>query len=73
MSDDRSKGRSVPSGRLARLGVFGRMAGGVAGNVMAEGARRLASGEVPKMGDLLLTPANAMRVADQLSHLRGAA
>lgn len=49
------------------------MAGGVAGNVMAEGARRLASGEVPKMGDLLLTPANAMRVADQLSHLRGAA
>jgi predicted unusual protein kinase regulating ubiquinone biosynthesis (AarF/ABC1/UbiB family) len=73
VSDDRSKGRSVPSGRLARLGVFGRMAGGVAGNVMAEGARRLASGEVPKMGDLLLTPANAMRVADQLSHLRGAA
>ncbi|MDN4631712.1 AarF/ABC1/UbiB kinase family protein [Sphingomonas sp. PsM26] len=73
MSDDRRKGRSVPSGRLARLGVFGRMAGGVAGNVMAEGARRLASGEVPKMGDLLLTPANAMRVADQLSHLRGAA
>ncbi|WP_277969969.1 ABC1 kinase family protein [Sphingomonas echinoides] len=73
MSDDRSKGRSVPSGRLARLGVFGRMAGGVAGNVMAEGARRLASGEVPKMGDLLLTPANAVRVADQLSHLRGAA
>jgi predicted unusual protein kinase regulating ubiquinone biosynthesis (AarF/ABC1/UbiB family) len=73
VSDDRSKERSVPSGRLARLGVFGRMAGGVAGNVMAEGARRLASGEVPKMGDLLLTPANAMRVADQLSHLRGAA
>jgi len=73
VSDDRSKGRSVPSGRFARLGVFGRMAGGVAGGVMAEGARRLASGEVPRMGDLLLTPANAMRVADQLSHLRGAA
>ncbi|WP_010217072.1 ABC1 kinase family protein [Sphingomonas sp. PAMC 26621] len=73
MSDDRTKGRAVPSGRLARLGIFGRMAGGVAGNVVAEGARRLASGEVPKMGDLLLTPANAVRVADQLSHLRGAA
>jgi len=58
---------------MARLGIFGRMAGGVAGNVVAEGARRLASGEVPKMGDLLLTPANAVRVADQLSHLRGAA
>ena len=73
MSDDRTKGRAVPSGRMARLGIFGRMAGGVAGNVVAEGARRLASGEVPKMGDLLLTPANAVRVADQLSHLRGAA
>ena len=73
MTDDRTRGRAVPSGRMARLGIFGRMAGGVAGNVMAEGARRLASGEVPKMGDLLLTPANAVRVADQLSHLRGAA
>ncbi len=49
------------------------MAGGVAGNVISEGARRLASGERPKMSDLLLTPANAVRVADQLSHLRGAA
>ncbi|RZM20192.1 MAG: hypothetical protein EOP67_54845, partial [Sphingomonas sp.] len=73
MSDDRSKGRSVPSGRHAPEHAEPRKAGGVAGNVMAEGARRLASGEVPKMGDLLLTPANAMRVADQLSHLRGAA
>ena len=67
------KGRAVPSGRLARLGVFGRLAGGVAGGVVAEGARRLASGERPRMGDLLLTPANAARVADQLAHLRGAA
>lgn len=66
-------GRAVPSGRLARLGVFGRLAGGVAGGVVAEGARRLASGERPRIGDLLLTPANATRVADQLSHLRGAA
>ncbi len=77
MSEDRgskaSAGRAIPSGRLARLGVFGRLAGGVAGGVVAEGARRLASGERPSMGDLLLTPANATRVADQLSHLRGAA
>jgi predicted unusual protein kinase regulating ubiquinone biosynthesis (AarF/ABC1/UbiB family) len=73
MTDDRSKGRAVPSGRLSRLGVFGRLAGGVAGGVAAEGARRLARGERPSMGDLLLTPANATRVAEQLSHLRGAA
>ncbi|RDE07484.1 ABC1 kinase family protein [Sphingomonas aracearum] len=69
----RRQHRAVPSGRLARLGGFGRLAGGVAGGMLAEGARRLASGERPRMGDLLLTPANATRVADQLSHLRGAA
>jgi predicted unusual protein kinase regulating ubiquinone biosynthesis (AarF/ABC1/UbiB family) len=66
-------GRRVPSGRLARLGGFGQLAGRVAGGVIAEGARRVAQGERPRMGDLLLTPANAARVADQLAHLRGAA
>ncbi len=74
MTDDRgSRGRAVPSGRLSRLGVFGRLAGGVAGGVLAEGARRIADGQRPRMGDLLMTPANIGRVADQLSHLRGAA
>ncbi|WP_420383213.1 ABC1 kinase family protein [Novosphingobium sp.] len=68
-----SDARKVPSGRLARLGVFGQLAAGVAGNVVAEGARRLARGERPQMSDLLLTPANAVRVTDQLSRLRGAA
>ncbi|WP_093333867.1 ABC1 kinase family protein [Sphingomonas rubra] len=69
---DRTSSR-VPSGRLARFGAFGRLAGGLAGGVVAEGARRIAAGERPRMGDLVLTPANATRVADQLSHLRGAA
>ncbi len=74
MTDERdTRGRAVPGGRLSRLGVFGRLAGGVAGGVIAEGARRLADGQRPRMGDLLLTPANIGRVADQLSHLRGAA
>jgi len=76
MDDDHpapARHRAVPSGRLARLGSFGRLAGGVAGGMMAEGARRLASGERPSFGDLILTPANAARVADRLSHLRGAA
>jgi predicted unusual protein kinase regulating ubiquinone biosynthesis (AarF/ABC1/UbiB family) len=72
MADDQS-GRAVPSGRLSRFGRFGRMAGGVAGGVLSEGARRLASGERPRLNELLLTPANATRVADQLAHLRGAA
>ena len=76
MQDDDSNGarhRAVPSGRLARLGGFGRLAGGVAGGMLAEGARRLAAGERPRVGDLILTPGNAARVADRLSHLRGAA
>jgi predicted unusual protein kinase regulating ubiquinone biosynthesis (AarF/ABC1/UbiB family) len=75
MSDDKpdDRGRAVPSGRLSRLGSFGRLASGVAGGMMAEGARRLASGERPRMRDMLLTPGNVIRVADQLAHLRGAA
>lgn len=74
MTDDRhSRGRAVPSGRLSRLGVFGRLAGGVAGGVIAEGARRLADGQRPHLRDLLLTPGNVGRLTDQLSHLRGAA
>ncbi|NJR79090.1 ABC1 kinase family protein [Sphingomonas corticis] len=76
MSEDdegRVRHRAVPSGRIARLGGFGRLAGGIAGGMLAEGARRLAAGERPRMGDLVLTPANAARVADRLSHLRGAA
>lgn len=68
-----AKQRQVPRGRLSRLGHFGRLAGGVAGGMLAEGARRLADGERPRVRDLLLTPSNALRVADRLSHLRGAA
>lgn len=65
--------RKVPSGRIARLGAFGRLAGGVAGGMLAEGARRVAAGERPKFEDMLLTPANVGRLADRLAHLRGAA
>lgn len=65
--------RKVPTGRLSRLSAFGQLAAGVAGGVVAEGARRLAAGERPSMSDLLLTPANATRVTEQLSRLRGAA
>jgi predicted unusual protein kinase regulating ubiquinone biosynthesis (AarF/ABC1/UbiB family) len=68
-----SRYRKVPSARLSRLAGFGQLAGGIAGGMIAEGARRLASGERPRMADLLLTPGNAMRVTEQLSRLRGAA
>jgi predicted unusual protein kinase regulating ubiquinone biosynthesis (AarF/ABC1/UbiB family) len=75
MNDDKldRPTRTIPQGRLSRLGQFGRLAGGVAGGMLAEGARRLAAGERPSLGDLVLTPGNAVRFADRLSHLRGAA
>ncbi|MDQ3078732.1 MAG: AarF/ABC1/UbiB kinase family protein [Pseudomonadota bacterium] len=75
MSDDPTVPcqRAVPSGRVARLGQFGRLAAGVGGGMLAEGARRLAAGERPRLGDLLLTPGNIGRLTDRLSHLRGAA
>lgn len=68
-----SKARPVPNGRLTRLGQFGRLAGGVMGGMLAEGARRIADGERPRISDMLLTPGNFSRIAERLSHLRGAA
>jgi predicted unusual protein kinase regulating ubiquinone biosynthesis (AarF/ABC1/UbiB family) len=68
-----NEGRAVPRGRLARAGQFGRLAGGIAGGMLAEGARRLAAGERPSGRELLLTPGNLTRLADRLAHLRGAA
>ncbi|NND67533.1 MAG: AarF/ABC1/UbiB kinase family protein, partial [Halioglobus sp.] len=50
-----------------------RLAGGVAGGMVAEGARQLRAGNRPNAKDLLLTPANARRVTDQLATMRGAA
>jgi predicted unusual protein kinase regulating ubiquinone biosynthesis (AarF/ABC1/UbiB family) len=67
------RGRQVPRGRLSRLGQFGRLAGSVAGGMIAEGGRRLAAGERPQLRDMLLTPGNVGKVAERLSHLRGAA
>lgn len=52
---------------------MGALATSVAGGMIAEGARQLASGKRPKVSDMLLTPANAKRVANQLSKLRGGA
>ncbi|MGB3808395.1 MAG: AarF/ABC1/UbiB kinase family protein [Erythrobacter sp.] len=71
--EDRGRQRAVPSGRMARLGTFGRLVGGVAGGMAAEGARRLTSGERVNARDLVLTPGNVQRMTDRLSHLRGAA
>jgi len=64
---------AVPSSRFARLARLGSLATGVAGGMIAEGARQLAKGNLPKVSDLLLTPANAQRAAEKLAQMRGAA
>jgi predicted unusual protein kinase regulating ubiquinone biosynthesis (AarF/ABC1/UbiB family) len=64
---------SIPKGRLSRLGKLSSLAGRVAGNILAQGVSEFAKGNRPKVKDLLLTPGNAMRVADQLAQMRGAA
>ena len=66
-------GAAVPTGRAARLLRFGGMATGIAGGVAAGGLRALARGRRPDMAELLLTPANTLRLTSGLSHLRGAA
>jgi predicted unusual protein kinase regulating ubiquinone biosynthesis (AarF/ABC1/UbiB family) len=68
-----SKGLSVPSGRLSRIARFGTMAGGIAGGMLLDGALQLASGKRPSISDLLMTPANALKVTLQLGQMRGAA
>ncbi|MFZ0788119.1 MAG: AarF/ABC1/UbiB kinase family protein [Chromatiaceae bacterium] len=68
-----SSERRIPESRLERLMHLGRLAGGIAGGALGEGARQFAQGRRPSMSDLLLTPANAHRLAGRLSEMRGAA
>lgn len=65
--------RSVPVGRGRRLLKLGHLAGGIAAGAMAEGIRQIGRGQRPAAPDMLLTPANAARLAQRLSELRGAA
>lgn len=70
----RDKGeKAVPASRVGRLARMARMASGVAGGMLAEGGRQLRAGKRPSARDMLLTPQNAKRVADQLATMRGAA
>ncbi|MFC3852028.1 ABC1 kinase family protein [Salinispirillum marinum] len=67
------KSSPVRGSRLGRLGQFGRLATGIAGGVIAEGARSLASGKRPALRDMVITPGNITRIADEMARLRGAA
>ncbi|MEM6940984.1 MAG: AarF/ABC1/UbiB kinase family protein [Pseudomonadota bacterium] len=64
---------AVPSRRITRFGRISGMTAGVAGNMALNGLAQLAQGKRPKTRDLLLTPGNINRVADQLAKMRGAA
>ncbi len=64
---------AVPSGRLNRVSRIGSLAAGVAGNMAVNGLMQLGKGERPQARDLLMTPRNIKRVADELAKMRGAA
>ncbi|MFA3791417.1 ABC1 kinase family protein [Aliiglaciecola sp. SL4] len=69
-SSDEAK---IPKGRASRFAKMGSLASRIAGNMISEGVSELAKGNRPKVKDLLLTPKNMKRVADQLAQMRGAA
>lgn len=52
---------------------MGRLAGGMASGAVAEGFRQWSKGQRPGLRDLVITPANAIRLGDELARLRGAA
>jgi len=64
---------AVPQSRLGRLARIGYAAGELAVGGAIEGLRRLGRPNDPKAGSSLFTAANARRLAERLSNLRGAA
>ncbi len=63
---------AVPQGRGTRMLHLGRAVGELAAGAAAEGLSRLARGERPALSDIVFTPANARRLAERLSQMRGA-
>ncbi|MDT0683573.1 AarF/ABC1/UbiB kinase family protein [Roseicyclus sp. F158] len=52
---------------------MGGLAGGLAGSAVAGGLRQATRGQRPRIGELLMTPGNARRIATELARMRGAA
>ena len=63
----------VPSGRINRLARLGSTAAGIAGSMTVQALGDLQRGTRPDMRQLLLTPSNMRRLADELARMRGAA
>ncbi|WP_299749101.1 AarF/ABC1/UbiB kinase family protein [uncultured Tateyamaria sp.] len=68
-----SRPLAVPAGRISRFGRMGSLAAGVAGRMAVGGALQLGQGRRPVARDLLLTPTNMRRIANELARMRGAA
>lgn len=68
-----AKETTLRTRRTGRLLQLGGLVGRIAGEVLAAGAKTVVAGDRPRASDLLLTPANARHVTDQLSKMRGAA
>lgn len=66
-------GLRVPAGRLSRASRIGGVSARIAGAVIGGGAREILAGRKPDPRALLLTPANARRLTEELARMRGAA
>lgn len=64
---------ALPRSRFSRLAQFGRLAGSVAFNTAAAGARELGRGRRPSVANLITGAENMAQLADRLAHMRGAA
>ena len=68
----RARQATVPQGRISRFLHLGRAVGELALTSASAAASGWARGDKPGLSQLLLTPANARRLAERLSAMRGA-
>ena len=68
--DHDDAGAAVPTGRVRRLLQFGGIPTAIACGVAAGGLRALAQGGRAEAAQLLLTPANMLRLTGELPHLQ---
>ena len=65
--------RPIPTSRTGRLLRLSSLTGGILAGSVAAGMRQMAQGSRPRLSDMVLTPANAQRIARDLGQMRGAA
>jgi predicted unusual protein kinase regulating ubiquinone biosynthesis (AarF/ABC1/UbiB family) len=53
--------------------MIGKLAGGIIGGMVSEGARQFTQGKRPSIDELLLSPTNVQTLTHRLSEMRGAA